>query len=168
MPNPALILVHLGSACAHGGSHEVKAMLNEAAQHAGPVIIIDGWLSDTLADLEPSIDRVLKATDAKGEPALRLWGCDAGEVPYPEWSGYIGSAVNGAPPDGLIYEAQEKAAAALIDLLKDRDLILSGAWATLDDKSGCVNSVGIALEQAGWSGKRVISEYAMLEEDDLE
>lgn len=160
MPRPVFILVHPGSLAAHGGSDAIEDVVREFERHDGPLVVIDGLLSDKLAPFEDRLGRALEAAEAKGEIALRLWGCDSGEPPFPGWRGYASS---GAAVD-LVHADQEEAAGRIAPLLRSRDAVLTGAWATHDDSSGCVNSVSRAMRASGWPGRHTISDSALFEE----
>jgi len=88
----ALVLVHPGSMCGSArmflGKSEAdgarNAVLGEVAAHTGPIVVIDGFLSDELTSSEQAIiEEALSSNAEAGHLALRLWGCDAGEAPYP-------------------------------------------------------------------------------------
>eukprot|EP00919_Chromeraceae_sp_WS-2016_P023762 GHVR01056358.1.p1 GENE.GHVR01056358.1~~GHVR01056358.1.p1 ORF type:complete len:104 (-),score=6.46 GHVR01056358.1:6-317(-) len=102
----------------------------------------------------------MKAAEVRGDYVIRMWGCDGGERPYPGWKGYSspGAAID------LIHSDQEEAAKFIAPLVRARNAILSGAWATHDGSSGCVNSVVAALKRAGWPGSFSISRTALYEE----
>lgn len=160
----AYILVHPGSFISHRGSFDFEAILGEMAHRDGPVFVIDGFLSDVMAPFNAEIAQILANVAGKGYPAARLWGCDAGEKPYSGWPGYLSPGLD-IP---AVYGGQQKAAAAIAPTLAGMNVFLSGAWATRDDSSGCVNSVGQALENAGWTGRWDISDLSLFEEDEFE
>lgn len=151
----AYILVHPGSFIAHCGDAAFEEILAEMGHHVGPVYLIDGFLSDKTAPHDAKISEILELSRGRGFDSGRLWGCDAGEDPFPGWSGL----------DEEIHDSQQDAAASLSTRIAGMDLQLSGAWATRDGSSGCVNSVAQALRDAGWSGTSRISDLSLFEED---
>lgn len=147
----ALVLVHPGSMCGSArmflGKSEAdsarNAVLGEVAAHVGPIIVIDGFLSDELTWSEQTvIEDALTSNAEAGHLALRLWGCDAGESPYPSWPPF------GASMEGAIFEGQEEAAKAIAPRLADHRIIVTGAWATEDLSTGCASSVLVAMREA--------------------
>lgn len=164
MPKPtAIILVHPGSLLTHSMPERFEDALQDFENHDGPRIVIDGFLSDGLGRYNLRIWSAMVEAVGRGDFAMRLWGCDSGEAPFPGWSGY-GSEANGIPER---FDGQVAAAAALASLLDNHDVVATGAWATADGSSGCVNSVIGALQEAGWRGDAKILDSALLE-DDLE
>jgi hypothetical protein len=146
-----LVLVHPGSMCGSArmflGKSEAdgarSAVLEEVAAHLGPIVVIDGFLSDELTSTEQAIiDEALSSNADAGHLAVRLWGCDAGEAPYPGWAPF------GASMEGAVFEGQEKAATAIAPRLADHRIFVTGAWATEDLSSGCASSVLVALREA--------------------
>jgi len=161
LPRPAYILVHPGSLAAHGGSHALNDAIRELERHDGPLVVIDGFLSDKTEPFDARLRAAFEAAEARGEFAIRMWGCDGGEQPFEGWQGY---ATPGVAID-LVHSDQQEAAQFLAPILRSRDAILSGAWATYDGSSGCVNSVGQALKQARWPRSYSLSETALFEEE---
>lgn len=102
------------------------------------IVVIDGMLSDAIPrDVNHLIDDALKRAEAAGLPAIRAWGCDAGEKPYPGWIGHGGYPV---------YGSQSAAADPIAYTLRDAaKIVCSGAWATHDGSEGCVNDVADTL-----------------------
>lgn len=123
------------------------------------LIVIDGFLSDTIpaSDAE-DIQSALERCKAGGGLALRAWGCDAGEKPYPGWKPFGTDPVT-------IARSQEEAARFFSWRIGDRPVELTGAWATHDGESGCVNSVADALRAARPGITTRILESAIFEED---
>lgn len=179
-PAPVLILVHPGSMMGSARMNLGKlnadaardAVLEEVISHEGGFIVIDGALSDELSG-NPGhlIAGALAAAKSRGDPALRLWGCDAGETPYASWQGF------GAIEGGIVHDGQCEAAAALVRagvLDARRPIVVTGAWASDDGTDGCVNSVADQLRDLLGSAARIsISEHALRlslddPEDDLE
>jgi hypothetical protein len=163
MSNPsAYILVHPGSLVAHAGLAALDAAVEELEAHFGPIIIIDGFLSDLTAPRDEKIMRALQAADARGHLALRVWGCDSGEEPFDRYFPFIQSGID-LP---YAFYGQEEAAAAIATHLNVLEIELSGAWATDDDSSGCVNSVATAIKNTGWNGTASIRASALFEDRD--
>lgn len=161
MPQPVFILVHPGSLATHAGSHALDDAIRELETHNGPLVIIDGFLSDKMNPFEFRLLRAFERAVARGDFVVRLWGCDGGEKPFKNWPGYAshGIVIDHIHPD------QEVAAAFLAPIVRSHDAILTGAWATHDGSSGCVNSVGKAMVQAGWPGVYRISDTALYEDE---
>lgn len=165
----ALVLVHAGSLCGSArifiGKQEADsarhAVLQEVADHRGPLIVIDGFLSDELSSHEQAlIDEALAENAASGHLALRLWGCDAGESPYPSWAPF------GASMEGAVFEGQEEAATAIAPRLADHRILVTGAWATEDLSTGCASSVLVALREALGSAAEIEhSDHVVYEPD---
>jgi len=170
----ALVLVHPGSLCGSArmaiGKQEANAIreniLEEVARHNGPLVVIDGFLSDELSFHENSlINEALVENAAEGHLALRLWGCDAGEDTYSGWTSY------GAPMEEAVFDGQEQAAKMIAARLADHRIVITGAWATDDLSTGCATSVLVALREAlGGQAEVVYSSNVLYEpfEDDLE
>ena len=150
----ALVLVHPGSMC---GSAEMqigrdratelrKAVLKEVSEHTGPLVVIDGFLSDELFPEEDAlIMEALQRNAEQGHFARRFWGCDGGEEPFDAWESF--GADDGEQTE---FEGQEAAAETFAHHLAHTEIRVSGAWATDDLSSGCATSVMIVLrEQLG-------------------
>lgn len=105
---------------------------------ADGIVVIDGMLSDAIPrDVNRLIDEALTRAEAAGLPAIRAWGCDSGEEPYPGWRGHGGYPV---------YGSQSEAADPIAYTLRDAaEIVCSGAWATHDGSEGCVNDVADTL-----------------------
>jgi len=165
---PVLVLVHpgsmMGSARMNLGRFEADAardaVLEEVISHEGGLIVIDGSFSDELQG-NPGhlISGALAAAKARGEIALRLWGCDGGEAPYQGWEGL------GELACGLVHDGQCEAASALVAqgiLDGARPIVATGAWASDDGTDGCVTSVADRLRDLlGPEARIVISENAL-------
>lgn len=165
---PVLILVHpgsmMGSARMNLGKFEADAardaVLEEVISHEGGLIVIDGAFSDELqGNPEHLISGALAAARGRGELALRLWGCDAGEAPYRGWEGL------GELACGLVHDGQCEAATALVEqgvLDGTRPILVTGAWASDDGTDGCVTSVADRLRDLlGPQAPIAISENAL-------
>lgn len=166
-----LVLVHPGSLCGSArseiGKYEADAVreeiLYEVAHHSGAFIVIDGMFSDELSDAENKviIDALQRAGDA-GHVALRLWGCDAGETPYPAWQSF------GLRGRNVTFEGQEEAARFISGLLDGASVTVTGAWATPDHSSGCASSVYTVLADAVAGPLEVhMSDSVLMEPDDF-
>jgi len=161
MTHPVLILVHPGSLAAHGGSSSLSDAIRELETHDGPIIIIDGSISDKSAHLDMRISKALNQAEKNGHLALRLWGCDSGEPPFEGWPGRKPSNSDVK----MIHSDQEEVAKYLAPEISGHPVILSGAWATYDDTSGCVTSVKHALIKAGHKESITMSQNVIYEED---
>lgn len=139
-----LVVVHPGSLCgsaisnlgrleADGARSEIH---HQIADHNGPIVVIDGALSDEIAPHEnDNINAAIDRSQASGYPAFRIWGCDSGEEPFAGWK-----------PRGVtrtigVRDSQETAIHAISNLLPEMPLEVTGAWATPDHSSGCASSV---------------------------
>lgn len=137
-----LVVVHPGSCCGsadfnlgrYEASGEREYLATFLERWDGPVIVIDGGLSDELPDY-PTLNAALlsalaRAKDA-GQASMRVYGCDE--------------------------EERRHQAAATRRLIKrgvlraDVPVRLTGAWVGGDsaDDTGCVNSVAKVLREAG-------------------
>lgn len=143
-----LILVHPGSMCGSArmqlGRREADAaraeVLDRVASHDGPLLVIDGALSDELSHSENAlINQAVQRSVAAGHLAGRVWGCDSGEAPFTGWSGLR--------TDGgrLVFDGQEAAASDLAPALPQGPILVTGAWAGSNSGDGCVNSVANAI-----------------------
>jgi hypothetical protein len=148
-PTPeTLILVHPGSMCGSArmqlGRREADAaraeVLDRVSSHQGPLLVIDGALSDELSGPENAlINEAVQRSAAAGLLSARVWGCDSGESPFEAWSGLR--------TDGgrLIFDGQEQAASDLAPVIPKGPILVTGAWAGSNDGDGCVNSVANAI-----------------------
>lgn len=156
-----LIVVHPGSCCgsadfnlgryeASGEREYLSAFLD---RWSGPVIVIDGSLSDELPDYSQLNDALLGAlarAKAAGHQSMRVYGCDG--------------------------EVRRHQAAATRRLLTRRIITgespvrLTGAWVGGDgpDDTGCVNSVARVLQDAGVRWTIDDSAIREIDEDDGE
>ena len=156
--NDLLILVHPGSLY---GSARMNVGRDAAEQaqidiqetlinHGGPILVIDGSLSDEIPIQDDRIiEGALAAARARGHFAARVWGCDAGEAPGPQWLATRCHHDAGGP---VIREEQCDAIAWLEEALgpqfSELRIGVTGAWASLGD-DGCVNSVVEAARARG-------------------
>lgn len=166
-----LILVHPGSMCGSARAQLGRSLADAArtevldrfSAHEGPLVVIDGALSDELSGSEEARirDALSRAVQA-GHPAGRVWGCDSGERPFPAWSGFR--------TDGgeLVFDGQEAAATNLAPGLGS-PVLVTGAWAGSNEGDGCVNSVANAVRAVLGRGAAVgIDETALLMPPELE
>ncbi|MBW3243485.1 hypothetical protein KUV57_12495 [Epibacterium sp. DP7N7-1] len=146
----AVIAVHLGSAFVSGSAEvadwklaEVIDGVRQDIYEADGLVIIDGMFSQNIpSDLQREIAEALDNSARNREVSARVWGCDSGEGAYPDWQGRDGGF-------GLYHLDQEVAALAAADFLLSADeIVVTGAWATRDGKSGCVCDVADALRTA--------------------
>ncbi|MCW3784430.1 hypothetical protein [Defluviimonas salinarum] len=162
-----VVLVHPGSLFASGAAQvdpETHASVVEGVTidigSADGLLVIDGFLSDAVpADFELLLADSFAAAEERGHPGLRLWGCDAGEAPWPGWA----PRGQGAGP---VHADQAAAARAAAPLLADASaIVVTGAWATRDGSSGCVNAVADALRDSlGGTVPVLVSASALCEE----
>jgi hypothetical protein len=129
--------MQLGRAAADAGREEV---LDRVRDHEGPLLVIDGALSDELSAAENAlIDRAVLLAAYRGQFAARVWGCDSGEPPFSRWAGF-------RPDNGrLVFDGQEAAATDLAPRLPEGPVLVTGAWAGSNASDGCVNSVANAI-----------------------
>lgn len=169
MSDKTLILVHPGSMCGsarmHLGKYEAdaarEAVLYEVEHHNGPLIIIDGFLSDELSAQEQAVieDRLIKG-ESEGHLSLRIWGCDAGEDPIAGWNSF------GMQGQHAVFEDQRAAIKSVSHMIGTAEIEVTGAWATDDLSSGCATSVLQELQQAlGDKAVVQMSPYALREPD---
>lgn len=147
--DPALVVVHpgsiYGSARAQLGKSKAAAIKEEilsilASHEDGPLLIIDGTLSDEIpASDEDIITSAIERTARNGYPSARSWGSDDGERPY---LGYK------RLEKGEIFENQEDAAVTFIQehAFDGRPVRVAGAWAGIG--TGCATSVADAIAAA--------------------
>lgn len=149
---PLLVVVHPGSmygsaraqiGYAEASTHQL-AVLETMEAHTGPMIVIDGFLSDEIPiEHNERMQLALARSMHEGYIAARIWGCDAGEKPFEAWKGF--SPVSTDP----IHDSQEQAIRSMIPHIGDRPVLVTGAWASFGN-DGCVNSVVDELRR--WMG----------------
>ena len=139
------VVVHAGAYFSSAGEQVDSDTLSMAVEDlktfisaAEGLVVIDGMLSDAIPrDVNRLIDAALARAETAGMPAIRAWGCDAGEAPYPGWIGHGGYPV---------YGSQAEAADPIAYTLRGASrIVCSGAWATRDGSEGCVNDVADTL-----------------------
>ena len=156
-----LVVVHpgsaLGSANFNLGRADARAaretLAEEIAGFDGHVVVIHGGLSSELSDY-PIFDRALRGAlngaHAKGRLAAEMYGCDNTGPHHPD------------------------AARRLVGrfpALRGCSIVCTGAWATEDNSSGCVNDVADSLRAAGCGNVNVSDRAVYMvdePEDDLE
>lgn len=144
-----LVVVHPGSACGSAdfnlGRVDARAardaLVSEIVAWSGPVVVVDGVLSDELQGqaLGKAIEDAIGRAEAAGHPVLRVFACD-GETE--DWPAVVSAALDG------------------MGLPRDIQAVVTGAWYFEDGSSGCVNAVydlvtsrgGTA--EVGWSAVR--------------
>lgn len=144
---PLMILVHPGSLCGSAdhnlgiddAEHLRRQVVEELECWEGDLLVLDGELSDELAD-------------------------------YPDLDQAITLAISRAPALGVRLEADdpEHVAIALAFLQErcvapGRAIALTGAWFDPSDRSGCINALLQALEEAGFSDLGVLNSAAQLD-----
>ena len=155
-----LVVVHPGSVWASWAaevdpevfSDVTDALMRDIAE-ASEVVVIDGFLSDRT---DIAFERAVMAAEISGTVVHRLWGCDAGEAPFPGWQGR-------GPLGGEVFAGQREAARAVSALLRGRDVMVTGAWANRTSDDGCVNCVRDVLREAMPSARVRISANAAFE-----
>ena len=164
-----VIIVHPGSvyvsyACEAPAEMfaNVEADMLEQMSFCDNLIVIDGSLSeDAPSSFNRSVAAAIADVTARGGIAMRVWGCDSGEPPYPGWPG----------DETHVYGGQVEAATRLAGMLdQSEDIVITGAWARRDGTSGCVTSVHDAISHLhdGMDTFVSVSENAAFEEDVLD
>lgn len=136
-----LIAVHPGSACGSAdfniGKFEARAyrdgIVSELNSWVGPVLIVDGELSDELPHypvLNAAIDSALSRADASGFGSGRIYAC---AMNTPDWPQKVASAVS------------------KLKVSRDTSIGLTGAWYSPNGGDGCVNHTHAALSEAGYT-----------------
>lgn len=90
--------------------------------------------------------------------AVRMYGCDTGEVAYDGWQEDRSYCLD------KYFDGAHDAAEFLSRYLETSKNTVTGAWATLDDRSGCVNGVAQTLRSLMPNTQVRISETAIFEE----
>lgn len=146
----AIILVHAGTLYTSASELVDEAEIADSIEgivdeirSADCLVVIDGMLSDAIGrQMEMAIRETSISITLTDGLVARLWGCDNEEPPYKNWTG-TGS-------DKLVFTGQVEAARAIASKLDTAtEIIVTGAWASDDDSTGCVNSVADALRQSG-------------------
>lgn len=170
-----LVLVHPGSLFGSANStvgYEIAERCRERIyaqllNHRGPLIVIDGFLSDEIGEgfndaIFTGLANAIRTAQDHGlqndMAAVRAWGCDAGEDPFDGWEHF------GNQGEGLEFECQNAAAEYLYQYITTDEIEVTGAWATEDGNGGCVNGVAEILRDGLPDAKVKISETALFEE----
>ncbi len=144
-----------------------NAVAEEILSHDGHFAVIDGFLSDEIQSgfddvIEKGLSNAILAAERMGYPnsisAVRMYGCDTGEVAYDGWQENRSYCLN------EYFDGPDDAAEFLSRHLKTSEVTVTGAWATLDDSSGCVNGVAQTLRSLMPNTQVRISETAIFEE----
>ena len=161
-----VVLVHPGSHFGPGACEvdparhqQVTRGIRDDLLSADGLVVIDGSLSDILPGwFEVEVRAGLMRAEQAECPAFRIWGCDSGEPPVVGWQPHGNGIV-------MVSDGQVTAAGRVSAFLPGADEILvTGAWATRDDSSGCVNSVAHALRDRLPGVEIRVSENALFEE----
>lgn len=139
MAPKVLVLVHPGSACGSAdfniGKFEARAsrdaLAHELGTWDGALFVIDGALSDELADY-PALDNAINLALAKAAAA-----------------GRIAKRVMGDDPDQV--DRVRELAALMGAAARRATFQVTGAWYDPADQEGCVNSVVNTLREMGCS-----------------
>ena len=130
-----------------------NAVAEEILSHEGHFAVIDGFLSDEIQS---------GFAERMGYPnsisAVRMYGCDTGEVAYDGWQENRSCCLD------KYFDGPDDAAQFLSRHLETSGITVTGAWATLDDSSGCVNGVAQTLRSLMPNIQVRISETAIFEE----
>lgn len=169
-----LVLVHPGSLCGSADwrfGRDARQYRNAIAQqileHDGNFVVIDGFLTDEIYRsfddvIETGLSNAVQAASRTGclnsVSAVRLYGCDTGEPAFEEWEDCSAHCLSDD------FTGQAHAAEFLSDQLKTSAIEVTGAWATLDGSSGCVNNVAAVLRSQMPHVNVRISQTALFEE----
>lgn len=132
-----LVLVHPGSACGSADfnlGYDIAAiargeLVNALDAWRGPVVVIDGALSDELPRYCEFHRAIAEALDRAGAEGRRVMACDA---------------------DGETYLGAPRAIEALrLDPARDA-IVVTGCWFDPDGPDGCVNAVAEGFAAAGF------------------
>ena len=143
------------------------AVAEEILSHDGHFAVIDGFLSDEIQRgfddvIEKGLSNAILAADRMGclnsVSAVRMYGCDTGEAAYDGWQENRSYCLN------KNFDGPNDAAEFLSRHLETSEITVTGAWATLDDSSGCVNGVAQTLRSLMPNTQVRISETAIFEE----
>lgn len=143
------------------------AIAEEILSHDGHFVVIDGFLSDEIQrgfddviekGLANAIVAAERAECLNSVSAIRMYGCDTGEPAYDGWQDNRSHC--------LIkdFQGPDDASKFLSNQLETSEIAVTGAWATLDDSSGCVNEVAQTLRSLMPDTRVRISGTAIFEE----
>ena len=126
----------------------IDAIARQILDHDGNFVVIDGFLSDEISRgfddiIETGLSNaIVAATQAEcfnSVSAVRMYSCDTGDPAYHGWE--VGRS-HCLQKD---FASQSDAVKFLSGRLQTSAIEVTGAWATLDDSSGCVNHVAAVL-----------------------
>lgn len=144
-----------------------NAVAEEILSHEGHFAVIDGFLSDEIQRgfddvIEKGLSNAILAAERAGclnsVSAVRMYGCDTGESAYDGWQENRSCCLD------KYFDGPDDAAEFLSEHLETSEITVTGAWATLDDSSGCVNGVAQTLRSLMPNTQVRISETAIFEE----
>jgi len=144
-----------------------NAVAEEILSHDGHFAVIDGFLSDEIQRgfddvIEKGLSNAILAAERMGclnsVSAVRMYGCDTGETAYDGWQENRSYCLDEN------FDGPDDAAEFLSRHLETSEITVTGAWATLDDSSGCVNGVAQTLRSLMPNTQVRISETAIFEE----
>lgn len=144
-----------------------NAVAEEILSHDGYFAVIDGFLSDEIQRgfddvIERGLSNAILAAERVGclnsVSAVRMYGCDTGESAYAGWQENRSCCLD------KYFDGPDDAAEFLSEHLETSEITVTGAWATLDDSSGCVNGVAQTLRSLMPNIQVRISETAIFEE----
>lgn len=138
MKEAILIIVHPGSACGSAnfniGRTEAnlarEALVMDMKSHEGPVVVVDGELSDELKHY-PNLDKALREV-----------------IEVQENTGFLCSRI--VADDNTEGDWPEDVAQHVASRFKPQKVNITGAWYYPDDSGGCVNAVYDALNAKGY------------------
>ena len=108
----------------------------EILAHSGNFAVIDGCLSDEIHQefdevIDEGLANAIEAANRAGFPnslsAVRMYGCDTGEPAYDGWMDNRSYCMNGN------FDGPDEAAEFLNKYLQTSEIMVTGAWATLDN-----------------------------------
>lgn len=170
-----LVVVHPASLSSSAEHWICPDIINECREnisdqirgHRGNIVILDSTypferdelLEDALhIGLENAVTTATHHGCLNPVSALRIWGTDEQTPPF---DGYTGSATWCIP---RLFTRQIRITAFLCKQLQTDQIEVTGAWATLDNSSGCVNAVANSFRRGMPNSKVRISETALFEE----
>lgn len=141
-----------GSAKSVLGYDAVSKFRNSIAEqildHNGNFVVIDGFLSDEIHRgfddvIEKGLSNAVVTATRAGclnlVSSVRMYGCDRGGPAYDGWEDGRSRCLR------KDFHSQTDAVNFLSKRLQTSAIEVTGAWATLDDSSGCVNHVAALL-----------------------
>jgi hypothetical protein len=169
-----LVLVLPGSMFGSAGSQLGRkareyrnAVAKEILSHDGHFAVIDGFLSDEIQRgfddvIEKGLSNAILAAERMGclnlVSAVRMYRCDTGESAYDGWQENRSYCMD------KNFDGPDDAAEFLSSHFETSEITVTGAWATLDDSSGCVNGVAQTLRSLMPNTQARISETVIFEE----